>query len=1072
LPTIVKNRNPRTGDKVRLRQRTWLVENVIVSEGHESNPIVQLACYDDDAEGDPLSVLWNVELNPEIIDDEAWKDLGKKGFDDPRHFSAFIHTLRWNCVTATDPKLFQAPFRAGITMDPYQLEPLEKALQMPRVNLFIADDVGLGKTIEAGLIVSEMLLRRRVKEIVVAAPPNMLIQWQEEMDLRFGLRFEILDRAYLEKIRQERGYAVNPWTTFPRFLVSHNLLIDETYMSPLRDWLGAIRVDSLFILDEAHHAAPASGIRYAIDSKFTRAIRDLAPRFEHRLFLSATPHNGHSNSFSALLEILDPIRFTRGVPVIKKHVEEAIIRRLKDDIREVQGGGFPKRETPQIDLGGLPDTQPELVLGRMLDEYRSLRMKKLEGASRRQQTEFGLLFSGLQQRLFSSVAAFSKTLSVHRRTMERMWAKEVFPQGDLRIDHRALQGSFYAEDDRAELSDEEKSGLEEKAIESASLATAIADEGIDTRERSLLNRMETIARDNREKPDARVEWLYAWIDQNQRPEGAWNDLRIIIFTEYEDTRRYLMDCLNNRYRSDDGVKRIEFYSGITNQYERERIKQDFNTDPRTSPLRILVATDAAREGLNLQRNCWNLFHFDVPWNPGRIDQRNGRIDRKLQPNPIVYCHYFVYTQRPEDRVLQVLVRKSEKIHKELGSLSKILESRLEDTLKHGIRRDEVDAIAEKIDKTDVGADKKKVVDEELEEVRLRRDKLEVSINGLSNRLEAARKWIGLDERHLRDSLDCSLEIMGMTGMEPVDVDGTTTKYIFPDLSRRRGADPSWAATLDALRHKPINGDWSPTERSAELLPVVFKATDQLDENVIQLHLEHKLVKRLLGRFLSQGFLHHDLSRACLVQSQDSVPRVILMGRLSVYGKGAVRLHEELVAVTARWIEPARRTGERLKPYASDSEDKALSQLEEALAPGRVSTASTSQQDQCLGTMEADISELIPFLERKSMESLEKAKSMLRARGEKEAESLKSLLEEQRKRVEKTKRERDANVQQSLPFDDEDLRQYRSDRKYWDKWLVSAEAKLISEPERIRAFYTTASFRVEPVGIAYLMSAKG
>ena len=115
---------------------------------------------------------------------------------------------------------------------------------MPRVNLFIADDVGLGKTIEAGLIASELLLRRRIKGIVVAAPPNMLVQWQEEMDSRFGLRFEILDRLYLEKTRQERGYAVNPWTAFPRFLVSHKLLIDETYMAPLRDYLGAVRTNS------------------------------------------------------------------------------------------------------------------------------------------------------------------------------------------------------------------------------------------------------------------------------------------------------------------------------------------------------------------------------------------------------------------------------------------------------------------------------------------------------------------------------------------------------------------------------------------------------------------------------------------------------------------------------------------------------------------------------------------------------------------------------------------------------------------------------------------------------------
>jgi SNF2 family DNA or RNA helicase len=207
-----------------------------------------------------------------------------------------MHTLRWNCVTATDARLFQAPFRAGIRVDAYQLEPLRKALRLPRVNLFIADDVGLGKTIEAGLITRELLLRRKVRDIVVACPPSMLVQWQEEMEARFGLSFQILDKEYVARVRQERGYGVNPWTTHTRFLVSHRLLVDEAYAGPLRDWLRDFRPGALLVLDEAHHAAPSSGARYAIDSKITHAVRDLARRFEHRLFLSATPHNGHSNS--------------------------------------------------------------------------------------------------------------------------------------------------------------------------------------------------------------------------------------------------------------------------------------------------------------------------------------------------------------------------------------------------------------------------------------------------------------------------------------------------------------------------------------------------------------------------------------------------------------------------------------------------------------------------------------------------------------------------------------------------------------------------------------------------------
>lgn len=149
------------------------------------------------------------------------------------------------------------------------------------MNLFIADDVGLGKTIEAGLIARELLLRKKVREIVVSCPPSMLLQWQEELANRFGLRFEILDKDYVQRVRRERGFSVNAWNTHSRFLISHRLLIDEAYTAGLRDWLGDFRPGTLLILDEAHHAAPSSGQKYAIDSQITHAVRSLSYRFEH-----------------------------------------------------------------------------------------------------------------------------------------------------------------------------------------------------------------------------------------------------------------------------------------------------------------------------------------------------------------------------------------------------------------------------------------------------------------------------------------------------------------------------------------------------------------------------------------------------------------------------------------------------------------------------------------------------------------------------------------------------------------------------------------------------------------------
>lgn len=289
---------PIPGQAVRIRTRTYLVESVQPSPG--TGTLIRLACLDDDAQGQSLEVVWELELDPEILDRKAWQSIGKRGFDNPPHFSAFIHTLRWNCVTATDPRLFQAPFRAGIRLDAHQLEPLRKALLLPRVNLFIADDVGLGKTIEAALIASELLLRRRVREILVACPPSMVPQWKDELEARFGLTFEVLDRAYLERIRQERGYGVNRWTTFPRFLISHKLLIDETYTGPLRDWLDNPRPGSLLILDEAHHAAPSSGAKYAIDSRITRANTILGMGFT----FDDTDKNGVANPLALMRELI------------------------------------------------------------------------------------------------------------------------------------------------------------------------------------------------------------------------------------------------------------------------------------------------------------------------------------------------------------------------------------------------------------------------------------------------------------------------------------------------------------------------------------------------------------------------------------------------------------------------------------------------------------------------------------------------------------------------------------------------------------------------------------------------
>jgi len=1092
---------PELGQIVAVRQRLYLVEQSVPPVNSGDSTLVQLSCVDDDAQGEPLEVLWERELDGQVITGEAWDSIASRGFDPPQRFAAYLNTLRWNCVTSTDPNLLQSPFRAGIRLDAYQLEPLRKALRLPRVNLFIADDVGLGKTIEAGLIARELLLRKKVREIVVACPPSMLLQWREELDARFGLRFEILDKDYVQKVRRERGFGVNPWTAHSRFLISQRLLIDESYAGPLRDWLGAFHPGSLLILDEAHHAAPSSGQRYAIDSHITRAIRDLAPRFEHRLFLSATPHNGHSNSFSALLEILDPQRFCRGVKASKRMLDDIMVRRLKDDLRQIVGG-FPKREVRQVNIDGLPEEAPELRLTVLLDDYRRLREQRLSGETRRTQTASGLLICGLQQRLFSSVEAFSRTLRVHRRTVRRQWEVaqlEVeqaatkksagLPRMDLLLD------GISADDDRAALPEQELAAEEDAQVAAVSEATVGPSDTdvtreIFEREQNLLDTMTEIAETSRALPDARVKKLIEWIRESMCPglptAGAkWNDTRVIVFTEWEDTRRYLQQQINAAIAdSDRASERMAVYCGSTparrtegdesRTLDRESIKTAFNTDPARHPLRILIATDAAREGLNLQAHCWNLFHFDVPWNPSRMEQRNGRIDRKLQPNPEVYCHYFFYKQRPEDRILAALVRKTKTIREELGSLSQVIDGRLDAVMKTGIRRAEIDLLENEIESADLGTSAREAVEEELEATRERQLDLRKQIDRLRGMLADSQKAIGLSQDHFRAAISCALQILGaepLKASRDCGVKGSDCS-VFPALDQRPGADPSWAETMDSLRApRPRDQKFWDWRRSSPIRPVVFEDPGVVTEEVVQLHLEHRVVQRLLARFTAQGFVHHDLSRACMAQSSDAIPRVLLIGRLALYGPGAARLHEELIPVTARWTDPALRKSV-VMPYGREAESRTLSLLDSALLEKHARPVPDVVIRQLQASAPRDVRELLPHLEARSAEYAKDAAASLSKRAEAEAKAMREILETQKKHIEDTVTRHDRGGQMLLEFSEEERRQLESNRRYWGQRLAALEGELRTEPDRIRDLYDVRAQRIEPVGLIYLWPIAG
>jgi hypothetical protein len=456
-----------------------------------------------------------------------------------------------------------------------------------------------------------------------------------------------------------------------------------------------------------------------------------------------------------------------------------------------------------------------------------------------------------------------------------------------------------------------------------------------------------------------------------------------------------------------------------------------------------------------------------------MEQRNGRIDRKLQRELEVRCHYFVLPQRAEDRVLSVLVQKTETIQAELGSLSPVIEKNISKLLESGIRDSDEsrikDAIANADRSDEYGQEKKAAILEELESSRPELQELRQQKEDLENMLSKAKEWLTLDDRHFRETLSASLEILGakpLSAMNPEEAlkSPDAARWYFPHDDSE--TDPTWIAALDSLRSPRKKGqtlwDW---RNESPIRPVVFRDPQSLDGEVVHLHLEHRLVQRLLGRFLSQGFLHDELTRACVCYTQEAIPKVIALGRLSLYGDRATRLHDEIVAVASEWSDPALRGRSKLRPLTETGKKDVLRELEDALATPSLCNVSQSQQDQFKAYAARDVEELLPHLEDRAKTLTERAQRELAKRGDKEAKDMKQLLEDQRDRI--LKQQEQFKTRQLSLFSPDERRQIDADLKHWDKRIIQLEQEIEREPQRIEQIYEVKASRVEPVGLVYL-----
>ena len=545
-----------------------------------------------------------------------------------------------------------------------------------------------------------------------------------------------------------------------------------------------------------------------------------------------------------------------------------------------------------------------------------------------------------------------------------------------------------------------------------------------------------------------------------------------LFTEFEDTRIWLERRLRTHVaETDRALDRVGIFSGITRADRREAIKRAFNDDPDQEPIRILICTDAAREGINLQTRCHDLIHFDLPWNPSRIEQRNGRIDRKLQPEPTVFCRYFRYLNREEDRVLKALVEKTETIRDELGSAGRVLEDRIARRLAdRGILRGRADALAEDI--------RREKADELLATARAemeeddRLERLKKDLDDLRTMLARSRDRVGVDADQLRQVVGAALtrdgfNLDGARGDPVADVETFRFDPGHPAFSK----DRTWGDAFDDLR----TGKRKPGERFNEwrqrcpLRAISFEPPilpdDRDASDVVQVHLEHRMVRRLLSRFLSQGF-QSDLNRATVLLGPGAEIRAVLIGRVALYGPGGLRLHEEIVPVTARWSEG--RPDKPLKVMGERGEFTTLDQLEKALDTGRSPRPEISAR--LLRTAQADVAELRPVLDRRGEQIVTEATDDLRKIGESEANSLARLLDERLTAIGKAIKDFDPR-QGDFDFEAE-RRQKLEEHSHWRKRADSLRREIAEEPGRVRESYRVTAWRVEPVGLIYLYPVTG
>ena len=616
------------GMRAIIRDEEWMIKKIETNNlGNQALYCVGVSPLVKDREAIFLEDLENRDGNHIEIVDPAKIQLVPDTSSFFRRTQLYIES-QWRQKIPTDTDI-HIGHQAAMDPMPYQLDPAQMALRKPRQRILIADTVGLGKTLEAGILMSELIARGKGKRILVVTVKSMMTQFQKEMWNRFTIPLVRLDSKKIHDIRAKLPSNYNPFFYYDKTIVSIDTLKrDVEYRTHLEQayW-------DIIVIDEAQNVAE----RGDHQAQRSRLAQLLADKSDTMIMLSATPHDGRAKSFASLMNMLDPTAIADPENYGEGDINGLCIRRFKEDVKDQVSGSFKER---RIEVQRCKASQKEEYAFEIFAQMQlDMDLSKARAT--------GQLFkTSLEKSLFSSPAACIKSLDSRIRKLRKKYAD-------------------------SEMKDIAKLENLKAALERITPADF-------SRYQNLLQLL-----NSRE---------YGWTRQK--------DDRVVIFTERIETMKYLAEQL----RKDLGLKdnAVQEISGGMSDAEQQKIVEDFGREE--SPIRVLVASDVASEGLNLHYLSHRMIHFDIPWSLMVFQQRNGRIDRygqKEQPD----IRYMVIDSMNERikgdmRIIEILIHKEEQALKNIGDPAMLMgkfsqeeeEQVVVETIESGSDADAFDAL--------------------------------------------------------------------------------------------------------------------------------------------------------------------------------------------------------------------------------------------------------------------------------------------------------------------------------------------------------------------------------------------